>query len=383
MKIPFHEPYLDEQEEKYILKVLKFKSLGAGPFVKTFERSFQKYIGASEAIAVNSGTAALHLSVEALDIGEGDEVITTALTFCATIFAILYTGAKPIFADINTSDFCIDPSSIKNKITKKTKAVLIVHYAGVSCDMERIIQICKEYNLALIEDAAHALPTKWKGNFIGRDNLDVKNLVCFSFQATKNLSIGDGGMVTTAHTELADKIREKRFFGMSRNEYNHEVDITMQYSVGTLGYKYNMTDMEAAIGLAQLEKIEKMQRLRENIALQYIDGLSNIDNIAFQKTSSDDIVSRYVLVARIKNNGNGFNRNNLISYLSEHEIKTTIHFIPVYRFPYFSRILGIINLPKLESIADELLSFPIYPSMKDEAVKYIIENVANFYRENS
>ncbi|MCL2253052.1 MAG: DegT/DnrJ/EryC1/StrS family aminotransferase [Lachnospiraceae bacterium] len=380
MQVPLHIPYFDEQEEIAVKKAIRRKMIGMGPMVSTFEREFRKYVGAAEAIAVNSATAALHLSVDVLGIGAGDEVITTAMTFCSTILAIKYTGAKPVFADINSHDMCIDPVSVEKKVSPKTKAILIVHYAGYPCDLEAIIKICQKYNLALIEDAAHALPTVLNGKYTGADETRIRNLICFSFQATKTLSIGDGGMVTTSDHELAERIREKRIFGMHKIDDRQALDMTLQNEVQSLGYKYNMTDIEAAIGIVQLKKLNLMHSLREALVCRYKEILSDVPGLMFLESLVGGNSSWYIMAVRIINDEKFSKRDRLISYLANQGIKTTVHFRPVYQFPYFKKIIAdTVELEVTDKLAGEVLTLPLYPAMTVYEVEYVANHIRKFF----
>lgn len=386
MNVPFHKPYFDNREIDAVIRSMKRNLIGFGPVVAAFEREFEAYIGASNAVAVNSCTAALHLALEVMGIGPGDEVITTSLTFCATVLAIIYTGATPVLADINPTSLCIDPASIRSKITPRTKAILPVHYAGRACNMDEIIDICTEHGLALIEDAAHGLPTQWKGKLIGSDNLQVKNAVCFSFHATKTLSIGDGGMITTSDPELAEKMRVKRLFGMKKNEHlGNGIDIALQFAIEDLGYKYNMTDLEASIGRVQLKKLDEMNQLRAEVALKYCEKLSDISEIILPSQESGSKTSWHLFVIRIKDNKNKNLRNSLLEYLGAKSIKASIHFIPIYRLPFFKEIFPKAEeeLSNTEEVADGLLSLPMYPSMTDEELDYVTVEIRNFFRNAS
>ena len=379
MQVPFFKPYLDEKEQKAAATAIKRNMIGFGPIVSTFEKEFARYVGASYAVAVNSCSAALHLAVVGMGIGEGDEVIVTPLTFSATLYAILYSGATPVMADIDIETNNISPESIRSKITKRTKAVMIVHHGGIPCDMKEIIAICNEYHLKLIEDAAHALPSKWDDHMIGEDRPEIENAVCFSFQATKTLSIGDGGMICTWNKELADVLKMKRLFGMRRmDDDGKEIDIALQYGVEMEGYKYNMTDVEAAIGRVQLGKLEKMQEMRERIASRYLKGLCNCKQIALPNIQSDIKNSWHLFSIRILQENV---RDKFRSFLAENGISTSIHFIPLYRFPYFKNILGTPfgKDSNIEKVADNIVSLPIYPSMSDEECDFVITTIQQFF----
>lgn len=379
MKIPFHKPCFDNKEQEAVCLAIKRNMVNLGPIVSAFEKEFANYIGASYAVAVNSCSSALHLAVVGLGIGAGDEIITTPLTFSSTLFAILYAKASPVLADIDPVTFCIDPESIRSKITKKTKAILIVHHSGNPCNMDAVISICKEHNLMLIEDAAHALPTRWNGNLIGIDRKDIKNVVCFSFQATKTLAIGDGGMLVTWDKELADVFRIKRLFGMKRHdELGREIDIALQYGVEMEGYKYNMTDIEAAIGRVQLKKLDMMYKMRKNIAMRYLEGLKDIKQIVIPQLQEGIECSWHLFVIRLLTEGK---RDEMRSFLAEHGISTSIHFVPLYRFPYFKKLLGypFQKDSNIEKIADNIISIPIYPTMEDNECDYVISAIKEFF----
>lgn len=374
MKIPFHKPYFDEQEAEAVARTLRRNLIGTGPVVASFEKEFGRYIGVSHALSVNSCTGALHLALDAYGIGPGDEVITTPLTFCSTILAILYVGATPVLADIDQETLCLDPAKVAERITVRTKAILPVHYAGFPCALDELKDLCSEHNLILIEDAAHAFNTKYKGIPIGQTTKDTPGAVCFSFHATKALSIGDGGMITTSDAKAAQTMVSKRLFGMNRtHNRSAQAEITLQYSVDQLGYKYNMTDLEASIGRVQLKKADEMHQLRKQIALRYKELLSGNEAIILPHEPEYGEHAWHLYVIRVAKEL----RDGLINDLLQQGIKTTIHFIPVYRFPYFhSMFPGIAeHLPVMEMIAEELLSLPMFPGLTDEEVSAVASAV--------
>lgn len=379
MKVSFYKPDIDDREVASVTRALRHGMIGTGPLVAIFEKEFMKYIGASNAIAVNSASSALHLAVDALGIGPGDEVITTALTFTSTVLAIIYTGATPVLADIDQQTLCIDPESVEKKITPRTKAILPVHYAGIPCNMDRMVEICKKYDLALIEDAAHALPSDWNGKRIGSDRSEIKNIVCFSFQATKTLSIGDGGMLTTADDKLADIIRMKRLFGMKRKMDFSNTDIALQYGVEILGYKYNMTDIEAAIGRIQLEKLEKMEEKRNIAAMQYEEKLSSIKEIDILRVPDCARSSRHLFVILVKDSEK---RNFLLEYLGSKGITASVHFIPFYNFPYFQDMFKDCKkeLVNTEDVSGRVVSLPFYPDITREQIDYVCDEIRLFFK---
>lgn len=379
MKVPFYKPDIDDREVASVTRALRHGMIGTGPLVEIFEKEFKNYIGASNAIAVNSASSALHLAVDALGIGPGDEVITTALTFTSTVLAILYTGATPVLADIDPQTLCIDPESVEKKITPRTKAILPVHYAGIPCDMDRMVEICKEHDLALIEDAAHALPSEWNGKKIGSDRSEIKNIVCFSFQATKTLSIGDGGMLTTADDKLADIIRMKRLFGMKRKMNFSNTDIALQYGVEMLGYKYNMTDIEAAIGRTQLEKLEEMEEKRNIAAMQYEEELISIKEIDVLRIPDCARSSRHLFVILVKDPEK---RNSLLEYLGSKGITASVHFIPFYNFLYFQDMFIDCKkeLVNTEDVSGRVVSLPFYSGITREQINYVCDEIRKFFK---
>ena len=274
--LPYSLPFWDEGEIREIEDTIRSNWWSRGPKTAEFERRFAEYVGAKHAIALNSCTAALHLALVAKGIGEGDEVITTSFTFCSTVNTIVHTGATPVFVDICPDTFCIDPQKIEAAVTEKTRAIVPVHYAGQACDMDTILQIAKKYNLFVLEDAAHAVYTKYKDKMIG----SIGDATAFSFYATKNLSTGEGGMLTTNDDELAKMARLLSLHGMSGDAWKRYSDVgKWRYDVPFAGYKYNMTDMQASLGLVQLARLDFMQGLRAKYAALYNKLLSGIDGI--------------------------------------------------------------------------------------------------------
>jgi len=370
MSVPFHKPYFDESEIEAVTRAMRRGLIGLGPNVSSFEREFGQYVGAGQAIAVNSCTSALHLALDSFGIGPGDEVITTPLTFCATVLSIQYTGASPVFADINPDTLCIDPASVLARITPRTRAIIAVHYGGYPCELDALRRICAQHHLLLVEDAAHAFSAIYKGRRIGDTSGEVHGATCFSFHATKALSIGDGGMITTSDTRAAGVMMSKRLFGMARmDEHEAHADVTLQYSVETQGYKYNMTDLEAAIGRVQLKKADRMHDLRRRAAQQYSSQLQDVPGLVLPKEPPDGAHAWHLYAIRVPKPL----RSGLIRHLLAEGIKTTIHFTPIYRFPHFKKDYpdAVLQLPNTEAAADELLSLPIYPSLKEEEIRAV------------
>lgn len=266
MKVPFYTPYIGQEEIDEVSAAIRSNWLTKGQKTKDFEDKFAHYVGSKHALGLNSCTAGLHLAQKVLRIGEGDEVITTPYTFAATVNTILHCGAEPVFVDIDPITMNIDPVEIEKAITPKTKAIIPVHFAGFPCDMDQIMDIARRHKLKVIEDAAHAVYTKYHDRFIG----SISDITCFSFYATKNLCTGEGGMITTDDQELMDELQVLSLHGMSKNAWNRYTDKgSWFYEIESPGYKYNMTDIQASLGLVQLGKLEEMQTLRKKIAERY------------------------------------------------------------------------------------------------------------------
>lgn len=371
--IPYALPSIDDQEMKEVIDAIQSNWLSKGPKTVEFEGKFASYVNAEHAIGLNSCTAGLHLAQVALGIGPGDEVITTPYTFAATVNTIIHTGATPVLVDIEPQTMNIDPAKIAEKITHKTKAIIPVHFAGYPCDMNKIKQIASFHNLQIIEDAAHAVYTKYYDQMIG----SISDVTVFSFYATKNLVTGEGGMITTNNEELADRLRIMSLHGMSKNAWNRYSDKgSWYYEVEVPGYKYNMTDIQAAFGLVQLEKLESLQKVRTEYAEMY--------NKAFQKIEGftlpyDDALHRHawhLYVLRISEEQFTIDRAQFIQELSIRGVGTSVHFIPIPIHPYYKNIgYQISDYPEAEKAYKGAISLPLYPRMTKEDIQYVIEAV--------
>ncbi len=369
MNIPFHKAHIGQEEVDSICKTLESGWLTMGPKTIEFENSFKDYIGSDFAISVSSATAALHLALNAINIKKDDEVIIPTNTFISTSEVVMYLGANPILCDIKNTDHNIDETLIPNLITPKTKAIIPVHFAGNPCNMDEICKIAESYNLRIIEDAAHALPSIYKDQMIGT----VSDATCFSFYATKTLTTGEGGMVTTNNLEIANKIRLQRLHGISGDAWNrYSKKNDWYYEVVDLGYKYNTTDLQASIGLVQLKKLEWMKEKRKKIAQKYIESFSG--KIDFVKSLSNNQSSWHLFVIKIAN------RDQLYQKLQDAGISTSVHFIPIHHHPYYKKIFGSDDslYPIANNIYNKSLSLPIYPSLTEEEVDYIIKNVIKY-----
>ncbi|MCL4360156.1 DegT/DnrJ/EryC1/StrS family aminotransferase [Patescibacteria group bacterium] len=379
--IPVFYPDYGEEEVRAVSRVLRSGWIGLGPVTEEFEKRFAAYIGAPYAIAVNSATAALHLSVLAAGIGPGDEVIVPSLTFASTAHAVLYAGGTPVFADIDAETLDLSVDALRKKITKKTRAVIPVHYGGYPCDMEAISALADSAGLTVIEDASHACGTVYQGKKIG----SISPFTCFSFHAVKNLATGDGGMITVRDKKLAEILRRLRWVGISKNTWERLEDIRghnrasykaygWYYEVTDLGYKYHMNDITAALGIVQLSKLEKGNEKRRRLAARYTEAFKNIPEIRCPKESPGIVSAKHNYVIRTRE------RDRLHLYLREKNISTGVHYMPVHLQPYYRKRYPKTGLPVTEAVWPELLTLPLFPGLTTREQEYIIRCVRQFYR---
>ncbi len=370
MQIPFHKTHTTQEEIDAVVATLKSGWLTTGPKVVEFERAFKEYMGVKEAINLNSATAALHLALKAIGLKEGDEVIVPTNTFVATAEVVTYFNAKPILCDIEEDTHNIDVSKIEPLITPKTKAIIPVHFGGQPCDMDEIYEIAAKYNLRVIEDAAHALPSSYKGVKVGA--LPKTDITCFSFYATKTLSTGEGGMATTNNAEFAKSMRINRLHGIDRDAWDRYTSRgSWYYEIVDNGNKYNSTDINAALGLVQLKKQEMLREKRAAIAKRYLEAFANNPKITLPLVKEGRKTSWHLFVIKVAN------RDGLIKELKSRGIGCSVHFIPVHKHPYYKERYGYreSDYPVANRVFEQSLSLPIYPDMSEEEVEYVIENV--------
>jgi len=380
--LPFALHSIGQDEIREVVDTLKSNWITTGPKAKLFEENFANFLGVKYAIAVNSCTAALHLALDAINLQESDLVITSPYTFTATAETIRYFGADPIFADIDERTFNIDPHQIRNifkngkKNQKKIKAILPVHFAGQSCDMDPIIKIAKEYNLKVIDDAAHALPTTYKSKLIG----NISDLSCFSFYATKTITTGEGGMVATNNETYAKRIQTMRLHGISRDVFNryNSPKASWFYEVVAPGFKYNMSDISAAIGIHQLKKAYLFQKARERIAKEYNREFNNLDEIIVPHVqNTEDMHSWHLYVIKLKLDKINIDRSDFIKKMQNEGIGTSVHFIPIHFHPYYKKRFRFRNqdFPIANKVYEQVVSLPIYPLMKNKDISRVINSV--------
>jgi dTDP-4-amino-4,6-dideoxygalactose transaminase len=373
--IPFALPDIGQEEIDEVIEVLRLGWVTSGPKTKKFEEDFAQYLGGSvECIAVNSATAGLHLALEACGISHGDEVITTPYTFTATAEVIRYLGAHPIFVDIDET-FNINSNEIEKRITPKTRAIVPVHFAGLSCDMDPIIQLAKKYNLKVIEDAAHAFPTRYKDKLIGTLESDV---TVFSFYATKTITTGEGGMVVTRNPEIAKRCRMMRLHGINRDAFDRYTSKkpSWHYEVVAPGFKYNLTDIASAIGIHQLKKANKFREIREKIALKYLKALENLPIITPPKAKNGDLHAWHLFVIRLEDKVR-ITREDFIQKMSDLGVGCSVHFIPLHLQPYWKETYQLEDedFPMALSHYLRAISLPIYTKMTEEDQNKVIEGI--------
>lgn len=379
--LPFALPDIGEEEIAEVVDVLRSGWVTTGPKTREFETRFAEWVGGDvEAIAVNSATAGLHLALEALGIGPGDEVITTTYTFTATAEVVRYLGADPVFVDIDPATLNIDPRQVRARVTPRTKAIIPVHFAGLACDMRELSALAAEHNVPIVEDAAHALPAIVNGRLIG--SLD-SDFTVFSFYATKTITTGEGGMVVTRNPRLAQRCRTMRLHGISRDAFDRyrSREPAWYYEVVAPGFKYNLTDVAAAIGIQQLRKAERFQARRQAIAEMYSQSFEDLPVILPSIPSPGDTHAWHLYVLRLTDKS-PVSRNLFIEQLSKLGVGCSVHFIPLHMQPYWRDRYGLTSaeFPRATTAYESAVSLPIYTRMTDQDCNRVIEAVREVLR---
>ncbi len=369
MQIPYFRPDIGEQDLAAVTEVLRSGWLTTGPVAKEFENRFCEATGALHAVTVSSCTTGLHAALIAAGIKPGDEVITTPLTFCGTIRSIEETGARPVFVDIG-EDLNIDSSLIEGAITPQTRVILPVHIAGLPCDMDAIGQYASKYRLQVIEDAAHAFGAAWRGEAIGANALST---AVFSFYANKNLTTGEGGMMTTADAEHARHLRRVIGFGLERA--SERADNRWQYEVVERGFKYNMSDVLAAIGVSQLKKVSEHAKLRDEVVEHYSTGLSDLDEIELPRASENSRHAWHLFIIRLKLEKLTASRDEFIALLAERGVGCSVHFRPIPMHRWFAHYGPMELWPNAQREFPRLVSLPIYPSLGEAEREYVVAQI--------
>ena len=374
-KIYYGRQWIDEDDIESVASVLRSDLITCGPKVDELERSLCEFTGAKYAVAVNSGTSALHCACIASEIGPGDEVIVTPLSFAASANCVLYCGANPVFADINPETYNIDPESIKAHITERTKAVVAVDFTGQAVQIDEIRAICKEHNLIFIEDAAHSIATKYKGQQVG----SLADMTCFSFHPVKTITGGEGGAILTNDEILYKRLVLAHAHGITRDENMMEGlphEGPWYYEQIDLGYNYRLTDFQAALILSQLGKIDKFANRRKEIVKRYDEEFGLLPELIVQKEIPESDTCRHLYIIQLRLDKLNCTRREFFDAMQEENVQCQIHYIPIYWFPYYSRLGYERGLCRnAEEVYKGIMSIPLYPKMSDQDVVDVIHAV--------
>ncbi len=373
--LPFSPPFIGEEEITEVIDSLQSGWITTGPKTKRFEKEFCQLVNAPEALALSSCTAALHLALLAADIGPGDEVITTTMTFTASVAAIEHVGARPILVDIEPDTMNMDPVLVAKAVTERTKAVIAVHYGGHPCDLDALQAICNKNGLLLIEDAAHSLPAKYKGRMIGSG----VNPVAFSFYATKNLTTAEGGMLT-GNAPMIERAAIFSLHGMNRDAWKRNSKAgSWRYDIVTPGFKYNMTDIQASMGLQQLKKMDNILQRRRQIVELYRKQLEPLGIFDLPVQREDCESAWHLFPVRIREGALNISRDEFIEEMKEKNIGTSVHFIPVHTFTYYREKYGFVSgdFPVAFGESERLVSLPLHPGLTDLDVGDVTEAIHN------
>ncbi len=371
----FGSPAIEEAEIAEVVATLRSGWLGTGPRVQRFEEDFRNYVGCAQAVALNSCTAGLHLALEVLGIGPGDEVITSPLTFSATANVIVHVGATPVFADVDLRTMNLDPAAVAQAITPRTKAILPVHFGGRPCDMDPLLEVARRHGLAVVEDAAHATEARYRGRPIG----SIGDLTAFSFYVTKNLVTGEGGMLTTESAQWAGEVRIKALHGISRDAWKrYSAEGFQPYDTLFPGYKYNMTDLQAALGIHQLARLEQNLLIRERHWRRYDDAFVDHPLLTIPAPADPrDRHARHLYTVLLDTDRAPMSRNEFIVRLKAENIGTGIHFTALHLHSYYAKTFGFTRgqFPAAEFMGDRTVSLPLSAKLADEDVEDVITAV--------
>ena len=376
-RLVFGAPVLGEEEVASVAECIRSNWIGLGARVEQFEQEFARYKGAPYALAVSSGTAAIHLALAALGIGAGDEVIAPAMTFCSTVHPIVHTGAKPVLVDCRRDTFNIDPEEIESSITPRTKAILVVHMCGRSCEMDPILAIADRHDLRVIEDCAHAIESTYHGKAAGL----MGDVGCFSFYPTKNITTGDGGMVITREAEPLQRAKVLSLHGMTADAWSRFVGGPSGYEVIEAGFKYNMTDLAAALGLPQLAKIEEHWRQRERVWSQYSQLLRELP-LSLPATDPESRHAYHLYTPILVLEELRVGRREIIAALEAENIGVGIHYVPVHQHPYYRQQFGFADsdFPNATFVGERTLSLPLSPAMSEQDVADVVTALTRIFR---
>lgn len=372
--IPFYRTPVTASQTRAVTEILKSGWLTTGTACHELERRIAEYIGVKYAVGVNSCTAGLHLALIVAGVKPGDEVITTPYTFVASAEAIVHAGAKPVFADIDGETFNLSSSSTSARINSKTKAIMPVHIAGLPCDIDSFRQLARRHNLRVVHDAAHAIGAEYRGRKIG----SIPDITCFSFYATKNITTGEGGMITTSNNRWADRLRVLRLHGMDKQAWKrYQKSGSWYYEVKELGYKYNLADLNASIGLAQLDEFEKMQMKRTRVARWYDEALADVDEVSIPPRDDHSVHAWHLYIIRIDPARLTINRDEVIRQMSKAGVDCGVHFIPLFLQPHYRKTYGLKakDFPNAHRLYKRVITLPFFPGISKAEVVEVVRRL--------
>jgi len=377
--IPYGRQTLDDEDINAVVEVLRSDWLTTGPKVAEFEEAFSRYVGAKYAIAVSSGTAALHAAMFALGIDSGHEVIVPTMTFASSANCVVYQGGIPVFVDVAPDMLLINPQDVERKITPQTKAIIAVDYAGQPCDYDALKEIAERHHLSLVADACHSLGATYRGRLVG----SLADLNVFSFHPVKHITTGEGGMITSDNEEYAQRLRIFRNHGIMTDHRQRESQGSWFYEMVDLGYNYRITDFQCALGMSQINKLPRWLERRREIARQYGEAFAGIAGITPLTVKSDVRHAYHLYVIRMNRDETGMGRREFFQALRSRGIGVNVHYIPVHLHPFYQNRFGTGRglCPVAESAYEQILSLPMYPAMTDEDVKFVINTVRSLMRQ--
>jgi len=367
MKVPYFVPWITRDDKQAVVHALNQRWLTNGPILKAFETKFGKFIGSKYSVGISSATHGLHLILKSMNIGSGDEVIVPTMTFSSTADVVSYCGGKPVLTDVDNDSFNITSSEIKKRITKRTKAIIIVHYGGQSCDMDQIMSLAKSKGLPVIEDCAHALGSTYKKSVCGTIGIAG----CFSFYPTKVITTGEGGMITTDSEEIYAKTSVLRTHGMNTTPADREVAAKHRYDITEMGYNYRLDEIRSSLGLSQLSRINEINKRRINVAKKYNAGIGKIKGLTIPKTYSDRNHIYHLYSIKVENDY-PLTRDELFEKLSKNGIGTSVQYYPLHLMSYNKKKYDSKQFPNSNSLKDKILCLPIYPKMTIKDIDLVI-----------
>lgn len=376
--IPYGRQTIDDEDIKAVIEVLRSDWLTTGPKVAEFEEALARYVGTKSAVAVSSGTAALHAAMYALGIGPGHEVIVPTLTFAASANCVVYRGGTPVFADVAADTLLIDPQEVERKITPRTKAIIAVDYAGQPCDYDALREIADRHHVSLVADACHSLGATYRGRSVG----SLADLSVFSFHPVKHITTGEGGMITTDQEEYANRLRIFRNHGITSDHRQREAQGSWFYEMVDLGYNYRITDFQCALGMSQLQKLPRWLERRREIARQYDETFAGIKGIKPLAVEGDVRHAYHLYVIRVNKDETGLDRKGFFQALRSRGIGVNVHYIPVHLHPFYQKRFGTGRglCPVAESAYEQILSLPMYPAMTDADREIVTDTLRSLIR---